>query len=121
MINSEVHHGKTSAKPRLTNIDLLGLMESVGKSVDEADFEDILKGYQIGTAATRTDSIMKVLNAGYIEKKGKSYMISNIGRKLIELLPCKNIIDPKFSGKVEMFLSNIGKGTMSKDDFRRKT
>lgn len=117
MINSEVHNGKTSAKPRLTDIDLLGLMESVGKSVDEADFEDILKGYQIGTAATRTDSILKVINAGYIEKKGKSYRITNVGRKLMELLPCQNIIDPQFSGKVEMLLSNIGKGTISKEEF----
>lgn len=113
---SFIHEGKTSPPTRLTESDLLGLMESVGKDI-EASVEDLLKGYTIGTGATRNAAIEKVKTVGYVKKKGNYLYMTDIGKRLIEKFPNKKLLKAEFTGMIGKLMNDIEIGELTLDGF----
>lgn len=116
---------KTKPPAHFTEKTLLKAMADPSKfsaTKDTSDSEDmnienVLKGYSIGTAATRAETIKKVISVGYISKKGKSLMIAEPGTKLINIFPVKELMDVDYTGKLEMKLKHIEKGEYSPQQF----
>lgn len=105
-----------------TEKTLLRVMETCGKSFkDEEDSEEmmcsILSGFSIGTPATRAETIKKLKDTGYIEAKGKSLICTELGTKLVEAFPVKELFDLEYTGRLEKTLSDIEKGKFGKNDF----
>ena len=102
---------------------LLRIMETCGKSFkeDEEDTEEmmesILSGFSIGTPATRAETIKKLKDVGYIEAKGKSLTCTELGRTLVEIFPCRELLDLEYTGRLEKTLSDIEKDKFKKEDF----
>ena len=102
---------------------LLRIMETCGKGFkeDEEDTEEmmesILSGFSIGTPATRAETIKKLKDVGYIEAKGKSLTCTELGRTIVEIFPCKELMDLEYTGKLEKTLSDIEKDKFKKEDF----
>lgn len=121
VVNSKVVSSKT--KPPKYHIEktLLKVMETCGKKFDDEDSEDImdavLSGFSIGTAATRAETIKKLKDAGYIYAKDKNLLCTELGRKLVEIFPIKELFDLEYTGKLEKTLSDIGKSKINKQDF----
>lgn len=113
----DVAEGETSPPKKLTEADLVGLMKSCGKNVDEADETAVLQGYMIGTSATWGSTIKKVIDVGYLTKKGKTFSISQTGRNLIELFPNKVLFDPHFTGTVSKMLNDIEHARITRAEF----
>ena len=113
----------TKKPPKLhTEKTLLRVMETCGKSFkDEEDSEEmmaaILSGFSIGTPATRAETIKKLKDASYIKAKGKSLTCTDLGKKLIEIFPAKELLDLEYTGRLEKTLSDIEKEKFKKDDF----
>ena len=105
-----------------TEKSLLKAMETCGKNNKSDDEEDatILYGYSIGTAATRAETIKKLKTAGYMILKGKSLLITDIGVKLIESFPVKELLDTDYTGRLEKKLFDIEKGNYNKDEFLKE-
>lgn len=102
--------------PKLhTEKTLLRLMETCGKKVEDAEI--VLSGFSIGTPATRAETISKLKSVGYIQAKGKSLVITELGEKFINTFPVKELFDLEYTGKLEKNLSDIEKKLLSKDDF----
>lgn len=127
-INDEVDISKltidskgTKAPKRHTEKTLLRVMETCGKKYKEQDsqemIEAILSGFSIGTPATRAATINKLKTVGYIGTKGKNLFVTDMGRKLVEFFPIKELFDLEYTGKLEKTLSDIGKKKVKKDDF----
>lgn len=112
----EVLLKKTTAPPHYTVNGLLNAMKSCGQNVEDT-FENVLQGFEIGTEATRAEGIAKVLDVGYIEQKGKSLYVTEMGSKLVELVPLGKLLDVNFTGQIEKNLRDIENGKASKDDF----
>ena len=105
----------TPPKP-YTEDTLLKAMKNCGKSVSDDD-TTVLSGYSIGTSATRADVMKKILQVGYVGKKGKSYFISDLGKNLVEVFPVKDLFDVDYTGKLEKSLSDIQKGTFTRKEY----
>ena len=109
--------------PKLhTEKTLLRVMETCGKAFkDEEESSEmmasILSGFSIGTPATRAETIKKLKDTGYIMAKGKSLTCTDLGKKLVETFPAKELLDLEYTGKLEKTLADIEKGKFSKDEF----
>jgi len=103
-----------------TEKTLLRLMETCGKNFDAENEEDvlsILSGFSIGTPATRAETIKKLKDIGYIEAKNKNLVCTDLGRRMVETFPIKDLFNLDFTGKLEKALYDIEKGQFSKQQF----
>ena len=105
----------TPPKP-YTEDTLLKAMKNCGKNVSEDD-TTVLSGYSIGTSATRADVLKKISQVGYVNKKGKSYFITDLGKNLVEIFPVKELFDVDYTGKLEKSLSDIQKGQHTRKEY----
>ena len=106
----------STTPPKLhTEKTLLRVMETCGKKVDDED--TILNGFSIGTPATRAETISKLKSVGYIKSKGKSLVSTDLGNKLVETFPTKELFDLEYTGKLEKNLYDIEKSLSDKEGF----
>ncbi|MDF9612854.1 DNA topoisomerase [Bacillus cereus] len=124
--NAEVTSHVTKPPKHHTEKTLLRVMETCGKNYDEE--EAVLSGFSIGTPATRAETIKKLKDIGYIFSKEKSLLCSELGRKIVETFPVKELFDLEFTGKLEKALSDMEKKKVSRSvflnfifDFTRKS
>jgi DNA topoisomerase-3 len=96
---------ETKPPKKYTVKTLLAAMQNCGKDVE--DETEILKGYSIGTSATRAEVLMKIEKVGYVQLKGKSYSITGLGIGLVEVFPLKEMLEPDFTGRLERQLKDI--------------
>ena len=61
------------------------------KETEDEEYKAILNGVEIGTEATRTETIEKCKSLGYISQQGANYGIEPFGVKLIDVLNKLNI------------------------------
>ncbi|MBM7561131.1 type IA DNA topoisomerase [Fusibacter tunisiensis] len=128
-IGFKIDKKTTNPPKRHTEKTLLRVMETCGRNYKPTDdstgemdsemIESILSGFSIGTPATRAETITKLKRVGYIEAKGKSLTCTEMGRKMVELFPVQSLFDLEYTGRLEKSLSDIGKNTISKDDFMK--
>ncbi|MED4532381.1 DNA topoisomerase [Metabacillus fastidiosus] len=122
---SVIDHKLTShvTKPpkQHTEKTLLRVMETCGKSRGEEESEEmlteVLAGYSIGTPATRAETIKKLKDVGYIQMENKNLVCTELGRKLVDTFPVKELFDLQFTGRLEKALSDIEKQTFSREKF----
>lgn len=104
-----------------TEKTLLRVMETCGKGHEDEDGEDmmvaILSGYSIGTPATRAETIKKLKDVGYITSQNKNLICTELGRKLVETFPVKELFDLEFTGRLEKTLFDIEKQKFKKESF----
>lgn len=113
-------HVTKPPKPH-TEKTLLRVMETCGRNIKEDDpdevFGEILSGFSIGTAATRAETIKKLKDIGYIQQQQKSLLCTELGQKLVENFPIKDLFDLEFTGRLEKQLGDMEKGNVVRDDF----
>ena len=107
---------QTTPPKSYTEDTLLKAMKNCGKNVSEDDTA-VLSGYSIGTSATRAEVLKKINQVGYVNKKGKSYYITDLGQNLVEIFPVKELFDVDYTGKLEKSLSDIQKGKYTRKEY----
>ncbi|WP_305768176.1 type IA DNA topoisomerase [Candidatus Epulonipiscium viviparus] len=116
VLDATVATKKTKPPKHHTEKTLLRAMETCGKK-DIENSDDILKGYTIGTPATRADIISRLCSTSYISIQNKKLQTTVKGRALIETLPVKELMDLEYTGRLEKTLTDIEKGLASHDNF----
>ena len=115
----ELKEGKTTPPKRFTEDTLLQSMESAGAEEMPEDVER--KG--IGTPATRAAIIEKLVQKGFVERKGdkkaKALVPTDKGRALAAVVP-EQIQSPSMTAEWEEKLLGIEKGGYAPDDFMRE-
>ncbi|MFV0440997.1 MAG: DNA topoisomerase III [Lachnospirales bacterium] len=115
-VKSEVLEKKTSPPSKYNEASLLGSMENAGKHVEDEELREQLKDGGIGTPATRAGIIERLLQVGYITRKGKTLEPTEKGIKLIAICP-DELKSPSTTGKWERALNKISKGDMEPEKF----
>src|SRR6478752_637649 len=87
------------------------------EDTDEESLNAILSGFSIGTPATRAETIKKLKDVGYITTQNKNLLCTELGRKLIETFPIKDLFNLEFTGRLEKSLNDIEKRNFTKDEF----
>ena len=98
-------HYTTPPKP-YTEDSLLSAMENAGKE----DMPEDAERQGLGTPATRAAMIEKLLSAGFVERKGKSLVLTKDGINLAVILP-DMLKSPLLTAEWETRLTEIAKGS----------
>ncbi|HSH25682.1 MAG TPA: DNA topoisomerase [Massilibacterium sp.] len=123
IIDNKLTSHVTKPPKHHTEKTLLRVMETCGKGKDKEDEDSeemmaaILSGYSIGTPATRAETIKKLKDVGYISTQNKNLICTELGRKLVETFPVKDLFDLEFTGRLEKTLSDIEKQKFTKESF----
>ena len=108
---SVTEHFTTPPKP-YTEDTLLSAMETAGNE----EFDDDTEKKGLGTPATRAGIIEKLVNSGFIERKGKSLVPTSDGNNLVCILP-EQITSPSMTAEWENTLMQIERGDADADKF----
>lgn len=111
---------QTRPPPAFTESALLQMMETAGKLVDDEELRDALKEKGIGTPATRAAIIETLLQRGYIQRRKKSLVSTDLGRELIDLVADERLKSPELTGEWEAQLRRIERGEYDADTFLRQ-
>jgi DNA topoisomerase-3 len=119
VIQSELLEKQTKAKPLHTEASLLAAMESCGKEVANEAEREAMKESGIGTPATRAAIIETLFSRDYIRREKKSLIPTEKGLSVYETVKNKRIADVALTGEWENALSQIEKGEMQLETFRK--
>lgn len=114
----EIHEGKTTPPKPYTEGQLITLMKTCGKFVEDVEETEILKETEgIGTEATRSSIIETIKKHGYIQVSKNIVSITDKGRILREAIAGSLLSSPSMTAKWEGYLRKIGNGDGSADYF----
>jgi len=121
LLHSNVTSHVTKPPKHHTEKTLLRVMETCGRKYKDnekqEEINDILKGFSIGTPATRAETIKKLRDVGYISAQNKNLLCTELGRKLVETFPVQELFNLEFTGRLEKALSDVQKEKVSKQQF----
>ena len=111
-VTASINEGYTSPPKAYSEDTLLSAMETAGakETTDEAE----RKG--LGTPATRAGIIEKLVQTGFVCRKGKSLIPTRDGISLASILP-ETLSSPLLTAEWENRLSEIAKGNYSDAEF----
>lgn len=116
----EVGKGQTTKPKRLNDDELEILMENAGRYVDPSLNDAIinqLKQRGIGTPATRTNIVQKLVDQEYIEIKKNLIYLTSKGRSFMEMVYDHPVASIELTGEFEMQLGQIEKQKLSLQAF----
>lgn len=116
--DTEIKEGETTPPSRYTQGDLITLMKTAGKSVDDKELEKVMVQTEgLGTEATRASIIARLKDMKYISVKKNKVFVTDKGRMLIHALGESVLVNPALTAKWEKRLSEIGKGQANHSAF----
>ncbi|EDL65785.1 DNA topoisomerase III [Bacillus sp. SG-1] len=114
----KVKEGKTQPPKRYTEGQLITLMKTAGKHLNDEELEKVLSSTEgLGTEATRASIIAGLKDRKYIEVKKNTVFATDKGKVLIEAIGEKILASPEMTAKWEQRLREIGKGQASAPQF----
>ena len=119
LVSAELKEGKTTPMKHFTEDTLLRAMETAG--ADEIPDEAERKG--LGTPATRAATIEKLVQRGFLERRGdkkaRHLVATEKGNSLITVMP-EQIQSASMTAEWETKLLQVGHGELSADEFMRE-
>ncbi|AIY43829.1 DNA topoisomerase III [Collimonas arenae] len=113
----------TKPPARYTEATLLSAMEGAGKLLDDGDLREAMAGKGLGTPATRAAIIEGLLNEKYLLREGREMIPTAKAFQLMTLLHglgVDELTEPELTGEWEHKLSQIERGTISREEFMRE-
>jgi DNA topoisomerase III len=118
----KVKEGKTQPPKRYTEGQLITLMKTAGKHLEDNELEKILmKAEGLGTEATRAGIITMLKDRNYIDVKKNQVFATDKGKVLIQAIGDKILASPEMTAKWEQRLAEIGQGKASPSIFMEQT
>lgn len=109
---------KTKRPQLLTEAELLKLMESAGKMIEDKELSKAIKDCGLGTPATRASIIESLKSRAMIDLKEKKYLApTERGLSIYEGVKNLDLSKPDVTGEWENKLNKIAEGSYSPDSF----
>lgn len=116
--NIEIKEGKTVPPKPYTEGQLIAMMKTCGKLVDNKNETEILREVEgLGTEATRSGIIETIKRHGYIQVNKNIVSITDKGRVLCQAIEGNLLASPSMTAKWETYLRKIGNGEGSQERF----
>lgn len=116
--NIGIKEGKTMPPKPYTEGQLIAMMKTCGKLVEDKEETDILKEIEgLGTEATRSGIIETIKKHGYISVSKNIVSITEKGRVLCQAIEGNLLASPSMTAKWETYLRKIGNGEGSGTHF----
>ena len=116
--NIGIKEGKTMPPKPYTEGQLIAMMKTCGKLIEDKEETDILKEIEgLGTEATRSGIIETIKKHGYITVSKNIVSITEKGRVLCQAIEGNLLASPSMTAKWETYLRKIGNGEGSGQHF----
>lgn len=113
-----VKEGKTQAPKRYTEGQLITLMKTAGKHLEDSELEKVLERTEgLGTEATRAGIITILKDRNYIEVKKNMVYATSKGIMLVDALGGSILSSAEMTAKWEQRLLEVGQGKASPHSF----
>ncbi len=107
----KIKEGKTQPPKRYTEGQLITLMKTAGKVLEDGQLEKVLnKAEGLGTEATRAGIITMLKDRKYIEVKKNQVYATEKGMLLIDAIGEQILASPEMTARWEQRLAEIGEG-----------
>lgn len=114
----KVKDGKTQPPKRFTEGQLITVMKTAGKHLEDGELTKVLnKTEGLGTEATRAGIIGVLKDRKYIEVRKNQVFATNKGKLLIQSIGPSILASPEMTAKWEQRLHEIGEGKASAEEF----
>lgn len=114
----KLKEGVTSPPKPYTEGQLINMMKTCGKSVENEEEIEILKEIEgLGTEATRSGIIETIKKHQYIEVRKNIVSVTEKGKVLCQSIEGNLLSSPSMTAKWEAYLKKIGNGTGSQQAF----
>ena len=105
---TKVREDATKPPAQMTDASLLAAMENAGRDSDDEAIVRQMKGSGIGTPATRAAIIERLIQVGYVQRKGKTLLATDKGVRLIDVMP-EDLASAETTGRWELALDKIAR------------
>ena len=117
-----VKESKTQPPKRYTEGQLITLMKTAGKQIEDKELEKVLmKTEGLGTEATRAGIITMLKDRKYIEVKKNLVYATSKAKILIAAIGNELLASPEMTAKWEQRLKEISEGSASPKQFMDST
>lgn len=113
--NLTISECETQPPKHFTESSLLKAMENIDRRIEDKELSEYVSERGLGTPATRDKIIERIIAVGYVERKNKSLISTDKGKKIISLLP-DEVKSIEMTAAMELQLSAIEKNTASAED-----
>jgi DNA topoisomerase-3 len=116
----EIKENETKPPARFTEATLLSAMEGAGKLLEDEELREAMRERGLGTPATRSQIIERLIEDGYIERKGKELIVTAKGLSLITLLRNLHtdvLCKPELTAEWEFRLREMAHGKLDRRHF----
>ncbi len=105
----------TQPKKHFTDKTLLSVMKNIDNKLTDKALKSAVSERGIGTSATRAEIIKQLIEAEYVERKGKQLIATAFGREFIDSIP-DNVKSVERTAEWEQYFDNIQKKGISPDE-----
>ena len=116
----ELHEGKTKPPRPFTENTLLAAMETAGRSIDDEQLRDAMRGRGLGTPATRASIVETLLSRAYVRRDKKALRVTDLGRYLIAIIADPMLKSAELTGEWEWKLGEIERGRVARAAFMQE-
>lgn len=122
VLKTDVKESKTQPPKRLTEGQLITLMKTAGKHIEDKELEKVLmKTEGLGTEATRAGIITMLKDRAYIEVRKNLVFATAKAKILVAAIGGQVLASPEMTAKWEQRLHQIGDGEASPKQFIDQT
>ncbi|WP_323714547.1 DNA topoisomerase III (plasmid) [Mammaliicoccus sciuri] len=114
---TEQIEGKTQPPKPFTDGQLIAMMETAGKSLDEEEQAILKETNGLGTEATRADIIQTLIKREYINISKNRYYVTSKGEMVCLAVKDTLLSSASMTAEWEKRLKQIGKGQVNQDSF----
>lgn len=108
LVDTKLIEKVTSPPQRYTDATLIPAMENAGRFIDDDDMKEVLKASNgIGTPATRSNIIDKLVKLNMIERKKKAFYVTEYGVSIIQSLGAHKVASPIMTADWEEKLRQV--------------
>lgn len=119
-----IKNGETTPPKRYTSGTMILAMENAGQLIEEEELRAQIKNCGIGTAATRAETIKKLVRLGYIQLNSKTQVVTptQLGYMIYEVIDVTipALLNPRMTASWEKGLDSIADGSLDAGDYRKK-
>jgi DNA topoisomerase III len=114
---------ETKPPARYNDATLLGAMEGAGKALDDEEMKEAMRGKGLGTPATRSSIIERLITVGYVDRASRELIPTAKGIQLYDILvgfPLLELVSPEMTGNWEYSLTKVEQGRIKVETFMKR-
>lgn len=92
-------------------------METSGRTIDDEQLREAMRGRGLGTPATRASILETLLTRGYVQRDKKALRVTDLGRYLIAIIADPMLKLAELTGEWEWKLGEIERGRFARAAF----